>query len=745
MQLANSVNADQAGFQSIDLTLGEWFGRTLQAGTGIIITDGDGVAADPIISADDSVLIEFVDLDTGITPIHPIAGHIILSGDIVAAGTNPIRTDGTATNKAVIEVQISQALAAADSSKIGLSNFNSDEFTVDVDGFVSIVGGPAITKVEVDAFTGPGTNPVLPDGTGQITVTGGQVAAGTTTNVIRTDSLAANTYTIEIQRSTATIGSTIGANGVCHFDSSQFAVDADGFVTITIAGAITKIAVDAHTAPGTDPVLPDGSGQITVTGGQVPAGTTANVIQTDSLAANTYTIEIQRSQAVASAQVGDNGVSHFDSQYFTVDSDGFVSINGGSLVEGILVDVFTAPGTDPVVPDALGDIRVTGAQIAAGSTPNVIRTDSLLPNTYTIEIQRSQAAVSSTLADNGVSHFNSAQFTVDANGFVSIIGGAAITKVQVDTFTGPGTNPVLPDATGKITVTGAQVAAGTIANVIRTDSLAANTYTIQIQRSQAVGVTTLADNGVCHFNSADFTVDANGFVSLVGGAALTKVNVDANTAPGTNPVLSDGSGAITVTGGQVAAGTTANVIQTDSLAANTYTIEIQRSQAVASSTVGDNGVSHFNSSVFSVDSNAFVDLATTFFQAGTWTPVLAFGGASTGITYALQDGRFQLVGNVVYVQFLITLTNKGSAVGNATVSGLPFTVINDANYSGNGMLGASLITLDAGFTYNFAQYLPNATSVRLVESGSTQNVTDLADTNFANGTSFSVWGFYFKQ
>lgn len=91
----------------------------------------------------------------------------------------------------------------------------------------------------------------------------------------------------------------------------------------------------------------------------------------------------------------------------------------------------------------------------------------------------------------------------------------------MDASTPPGTDPVVPDGSGIVTVTGGQVAAGTTTNVIRTNSLAANTYTIEVQRSQAVGVSTIGDNGVCHFDSADFSVDANGFVSLTGSTSLT--------------------------------------------------------------------------------------------------------------------------------------------------------------------------------------------------------------------------------
>lgn len=95
-------------------------------------------------------------------------------------------------------------------------------------------------------------------------------------------------------------------------------------------------------------------------------------------------------------------------------------------------------------------------------------------------------------------------------------GGNPINAIEVDAFTPPGTNPVVPDGTNKITVTGGQVAAGTTSNVIRTDSLSANTFTIEVQRSQAVSSSTVGDNGVSHFNSVLFTVDSNGFVSLSG-------------------------------------------------------------------------------------------------------------------------------------------------------------------------------------------------------------------------------------
>lgn len=99
------------------------------------------------------------------------------------------------------------------------------------------------------------------------------------------------------------------------------------------------------------------------------------------------------------------------------------NVNGLPVV-GFTVDAFTLPGTNPVIPDAMGLVTITGGQVAAGTTSNVIRTDSLAANTYTIEIQRSQAVASSTVGDNGVSHFDSANFSVDSNGFVSLLSQA---------------------------------------------------------------------------------------------------------------------------------------------------------------------------------------------------------------------------------------------------------------------------------------------------------------------------------
>lgn len=55
----------------------------------------------------------------------------------------------------------------------------------------------------------------------------------------------------------------------------------------------------------------------------------------------------------------------------------------------------------------------------------------------------------------------------------------------------------------------------------------------------------------------------------------------------------------------------------------------------------------------------------------SWTPTIAFGGASVGITYALQSGSAVQIGKLALLSYTLILTNKGSSTGAATVSSLP--------------------------------------------------------------------------
>jgi hypothetical protein len=217
---------------------------------------------------------------------------------------------------------------------------------------------------------------VFPDATNEINV------IGDGTYVITTGTPSTNTLTVSVTGAITTlytenVGTATPMAGNLNVLGGTGVTTTGSGNTITIAlsgtGAVQEIGVDTASAPGTNPVTPS-SGKITITGGQVAAGTTANVIQTDSTAAdgpNKFSIEVQRSQAVASSTIGDNGVSHFNSSQFSVDANGFVSITGGAGFNTIANQVFTTSGTyTPTTGMKFCSIVCLGGGGAGGGAPS---------------------------------------------------------------------------------------------------------------------------------------------------------------------------------------------------------------------------------------------------------------------------------------------------------------------------------------------------------------------------------------
>lgn len=342
-----------------------------------------------------------------------------------------------------------------------------------------------------------------------------------------------NTVTITAQYASAAASSVATNAGFASFNSADFTVDANGYVTFTGSTGTEGFNVDASTAPGTNPVEPDGSNNVTVTGGQVAAGTTSNVIRTNSLAANTYTIQIQRSQAVASSTIGDNGVSHFNSAFFTVDGNGFVSLNGSAVGETITGNVGGA-----LSPTA-GNWNIFGTSTAAGTTP--VQTSGS-GSTLTVQVQKSQAIAASDATKIGLSNFNSSDFSVDANGFVS-----ASATGYIRTITGTSGGAESPASGGNFNILGATALAGTTPVVVAGST---NTETVKVQITQAIASTDATKVGLAAFDSADFTVDANGFVSGSGTGFIKTITGNSGGAEGPSSgnfnIL--GTGSITVAG-----------------------------------------------------------------------------------------------------------------------------------------------------------------------------------------------------
>lgn len=135
----------------------------------------------------------------------------------------------------------------------------------------------------------------------------------------------------------------------------------------------------------------------------------------------------------------------------------------------------------------------------------------------------------------------------------------------------------------------------------------------------------------------------------------------------------------------------------------------------------------------SADANTLDD-----YEEGTFTPGLQFGGAAVGLTFSAQAGAYTKKGREVTFLIELSVNVKGSSVGQARITGLPFTSSTQKSACTIGNL--NVIT----FTGQMFSSLPDASTSPLLQQSTEAGVrSNLADTNFANASYIIVSGTYF--
>lgn len=120
-----------------------------------------------------------------------------------------------------------------------------------------------------------------------------------------------------------------------------------------------------------------------------------------------------------------------------------------------------------------------------------------------------------------------------------------------------------------------------------------------------------------------------------------------------------------------------------------------------------------------------------YYSEGTFTPVLAFGGASVGITYTIQTGRYTRIGRFVQYEIRIVLSSKGSSTGSATITGLPFT-------AGSRAYAAAYVdAMASGVLYPAAEIDTTTCFLAKVTTGA---IASISNTDFTNTTTFEFTG-----
>ena len=136
-----------------------------------------------------------------------------------------------------------------------------------------------------------------------------------------------------------------------------------------------------------------------------------------------------------------------------------------------------------------------------------------------------------------------------------------------------------------------------------------------------------------------------------------------------------------------------------------------------------------------IDDADFVGEAATTFPTGVFTPQLNFGGNAVGLTYGVQRGNYQLSGTWCTYAVWFNLNSKGSSVGQANVTGWPFTADVIDSFESGVSVGLGFMAAPQNTAYGTFQV--GGTDLRLSgDSGF------LDDTDFSNTSVVVINGSY---
>jgi len=223
----------------------------------------------------------------------------------------------------------------------------------------------------------------------------------------------------------------------------------------------------------------------------------------------------------------------------------------------------------------------------------------------------------------------------------------------------------------------------------------------------------------------------------IGGEVADQYTEDVGVAvPALNNLNIFGAGGITTSG----AGSTVT-ISAEGAIATTYTADA----GVATPALNNINVFGDGGTISTSAAGSTITISSTLpvYATGLFTPVLAFGGASVGITYSRQNGIYTRIGNVVTIGIDILLTSQGSSTGVATVSGLPFPATSALADQDLFMTSINILNYPAGTTTLHAAVATATTTFFLDGTGSGVGVAQMSDTNFTNTAHIKIQGSYF--
>ena len=139
-----------------------------------------------------------------------------------------------------------------------------------------------------------------------------------------------------------------------------------------------------------------------------------------------------------------------------------------------------------------------------------------------------------------------------------------------------------------------------------------------------------------------------------------------------------------------------------------------------------------------LNSGAWLDF-DAFYEEGTWTPSISFGGGSSGVTYVSQQGYYTRIGNTVFVRGLVQLSSKGTDTGTVKVDGLPIT--SSSAGTASSILNIYIASAIALTSQPIGLVVDAGNSIQLFDADA-NGQTNLTDANIGNSTTVRFSGTY---
>lgn len=133
------------------------------------------------------------------------------------------------------------------------------------------------------------------------------------------------------------------------------------------------------------------------------------------------------------------------------------------------------------------------------------------------------------------------------------------------------------------------------------------------------------------------------------------------------------------------------------------------------------------------------NVLSTYTATTTWTPTLLGASVAGSTTYTTQYGKYVRIGNLVFIEGTIVIT-AATGTGNATIGGLPFTILNETNYfpAGVANIAAAGWGWPASNTMMTLRGTLNTTNCTIGTTGSGA-ASNLQMTNAAATILFNMW------